>query len=938
MSENERVFGLTRTLRRVRWLALYVCLVAVSHAIVGGTGQTQCAVERSKPKPYQAFVELPAMNDVGVVDGQTTLVSYFDVPSDNEADINERAPIVLIHGSPGSASDFAKLWAVLSKRGYRVIAVDLPGFGESSRRVPSYSILAHARTVTALLEHLGIARAHVVGWSMGGGVVLHMADQTPRRVASMTMMAAIGSQRTEGSRSYRFEHMKYAAGYAVFVGVPEILPHFGLLPDPRSGIAYSWLRNFSDTNMRPLWEVMRRTSVPTLVLHGRRDFLVPDWAAEMHAECVPSASLVMLDASHFLPIMQVDETAGYLLEFIGTHNKEGAEVVPTRREIAAPRAHATGVVGSWTAVVLRSMPWWAVVGFLAILSLRWPTLATVLAAALAAQVRIDPAVGAMGAMGGRVLAAAMCIAFAHREGVLAKVLSVVPMVSKIDWERRLVNSQPGFWLGVRTMLRPDLRLVVPRAVRLLSLSVMDWSLFAAGLLGGAAIVTTIQYLPALLLFMICNSTLLLDYEVETVRAWMIRFGLFVGSFVVVYVISATLSLALTWTGRRMLLAKIRRMHYVEYWPTNMFYAPLAPYYLWLAYRTGRLVAYSACNPAIGGHGGMIGESKHEIQSRLDATTGLVLASVLIESSGTPRERAEAARRVVDTTPAIAGYPVIVKPDTGFRGFSVRVIRSGSEFEAYFEMMRDNAMLQRYHPGPHEVGVMWVRRLRSDVPTAPREQTVDAAARRSHVTGYIFSVTRKEFPYVVGDGQRTLEQLIYRDTRLRCQARVFLARFIDDASRVLAHGERLRLAQSGNHCQGTLFRDGADLVTPELERTIDRLASTYGVPTERDAACTWPEGGLDVGRFDLRFKSYEDLRAGQNFGVIELNGTTGESTNVYDPDKSIVWRYRVLYRLWRELFTLGAWRAAQGCDVMPARVLLASLRSFFRRRSGSELAD
>lgn len=94
----------------------------------------------------------------------------------------------------------------------------------------------------------------------------------------------------------------------------------------------------------------------------------------------------------------------------------------------------------------------------------------------------------------------------------------------------------------------------------------------------------------------------------------------------------------------------------------------------------------------------------------------------------------------------------------------------------------------------------------------------------------------------------------------------------------------------------------------------------------------------MGRFDLRFESEDDLRAGRNFGIIELNGTSGESTNMYDPAKSVVWAWRVLFGQWRLLFELGAWRRSQGVKTWTLRMLFRSLRTFYRDRPGSAIAD
>lgn len=109
--------------------------------------------------------------------------------------------------------------------------------------------------------------------------------------------------------------------------------------------------------------------------------------------------------------------------------------------------------------------------------------------------------------------------------------------------------------------------------------------------------------------------------------------------------------------------------------------------------------------------------------------------------------------------------------------------------------------------------------------------------------------------------------------------------------MLADGERFPLAMAGNHRQGTLFRDGSHLLTPELEEVIDRVVQSFH--------------GFHFGRFDVRYADPEEFKAGRGFAVVELNGATAESTNLYDPSWP-VWRaYHTLFRQWALLFRIGA---------------------------------
>ena len=125
-------------------------------------------------------------------------------------DEGQGPPVVLLHGSPGSSRDFLALGPALAAR-HRVVAPDLPGFGASSHSVPDYSIRAHALYVLEMLETLGIERVHLLGFSMGGGVALEIYEQAPERVASLTLLSAIGVVELELLGNHRLNHAIHAA-------------------------------------------------------------------------------------------------------------------------------------------------------------------------------------------------------------------------------------------------------------------------------------------------------------------------------------------------------------------------------------------------------------------------------------------------------------------------------------------------------------------------------------------------------------------------------------------------------------------------------------------------------------------------------------------------------------------------------------------------------
>jgi hypothetical protein len=305
--------------------------------------------------------------------------------------------------------------------------------------------------------------------------------------------------------------------------------------------------------------------------------------------------------------------------------------------------------------------------------------------------------------------------------------------------------------------------------------------------------------------------------------------------------------------------------------------------------------WTAANPGIP-HGGVVGESKFDILGRLPAWS--VVPSLLLPPG-------ELGERLARLRAAGWAYPLILKPDAGQRGAGVRLARSEADAEAY---LRDNpaaVIAQQYHPGPFEAGIFHVR--------MPGEER-----------GRIFSITDKVFPVLAGDGRSTVEELILAHPRYRMQAGVFVARHAARLGEVLPEGASLPLAVAGNHCQGTLFLDGSHLLTPELERAVDEIARQFD--------------GFFFGRFDVRYRSVEGFMAGTDLAVVELNGVTGESTNLYDPSWSIFRAYATLFRQWSLLFAVGDANRRRGHQPTKALDLLRLVIAEARTPRPGPLSD
>ena len=133
-----------------------------------------------------------------------------------------RAPdaptLLMVHGSPGESEAMAPL-AVALGDSYHRISVDLPGFGASSHDVPDYSVLAHAATLRAFMDEQKLGAVHLIGHSMGGGVLAELAQLAPERVASMTLIGALGTVEYELLGSQAANHAVHAAQLAGIWGL-----------------------------------------------------------------------------------------------------------------------------------------------------------------------------------------------------------------------------------------------------------------------------------------------------------------------------------------------------------------------------------------------------------------------------------------------------------------------------------------------------------------------------------------------------------------------------------------------------------------------------------------------------------------------------------------------------------------------------------------------
>ncbi|HUZ63970.1 MAG TPA: D-alanine--D-alanine ligase [Acetobacteraceae bacterium] len=332
-------------------------------------------------------------------------------------------------------------------------------------------------------------------------------------------------------------------------------------------------------------------------------------------------------------------------------------------------------------------------------------------------------------------------------------------------------------------------------------------------------------------------------------------------------------------------AVARPVSFFEFWPDWVFYAPVVLHWLGLAIRHRGLGVMTAANPHIE-TGGLCGESKVSILDQMGGPGRDWVAPYTVAATGAFPDADDL--RVAEAAMAAAGlsYPLVVKPDVGCNGTGVRVVAGRAELARYlaaFPRAR-RVVLQALVPHDGEAGVFYIRR--------PGEKT-----------GRITSVTLKSAPIVIGDGRATLRELVLADARAGLVPHLYLPRLAGRLHEVPAAGEVVRLVFVGNHLKGSIFRNGAHVVTPALTARMEAIARSM------------PD--FHFGRFDLRYRSIAELRRGEGFRIIEVNGTGSEATHIWDPTTTLSEAYAAQFMHYRLAFEIGAVNRARG--YRPARV-------------------
>ncbi len=221
-------------------------------------------------------------------------------------------PVVLLHGWRASSESLTGLAAALAGT-FRVLAVDLPGFGWSQAPPAAWGTGDYAGHVERLMQEVGIARAALIGHSFGGRIAIALAANHSTGISRLALVASAGIRPRRGARYHlRVATVKVAKRLFSLPGwgatgrriISALVARFGSRDYRAAGSMRPTLVKIVNENLAPL---LPSIQVPTLIVWGDQDREVPRSAMEIMAARIPRARLVVFEGAGHFPFLDMPE-------------------------------------------------------------------------------------------------------------------------------------------------------------------------------------------------------------------------------------------------------------------------------------------------------------------------------------------------------------------------------------------------------------------------------------------------------------------------------------------------------------------------------------------------------------------------------------------------------------------------------------------------------
>lgn len=254
-----------------------------------------------------------------------TKLHYLDTnPTGNPA-------VLLLHGLGADASSWTLQIPSLTSAGFRPIAVDIPGFGQSPYDGRGWSIRRVARDAADLLDELQTGPAHVLGLSMGGTVAQQFALDTPHLTRRLVLVSTFAVLRPDNLSGWLYFIQRFFLVNTLGLPAQAKVVAQRVFPDPRhEELRKILVETISRADPRAYRKAMAslglfnsmkwlsKINAPTLVVTGEDDTTVNPARQRLLVEGIPNVRQVIIpDAGHAVPVDQPDLFNQELVAFLG---------------------------------------------------------------------------------------------------------------------------------------------------------------------------------------------------------------------------------------------------------------------------------------------------------------------------------------------------------------------------------------------------------------------------------------------------------------------------------------------------------------------------------------------------------------------------------------------------------------------------------------------
>ncbi|MRS13443.1 alpha/beta fold hydrolase [Enterobacteriaceae bacterium RIT691] len=226
------------------------------------------------------------------------------------ASFGDGPPVILLHGGLGHAGNWGYQVPLLVAQGYRVVLIDSRGHGRSSRDTRPFSYDRMATDVLAVMDKLGLEKAHFVGWSDGACTALVLSANAPQRSAGVFFFACnmdpSGTLEMKPDLTIERCFSRHRQDYQALSATPECFDDF-------VAAVSAMMQTQPDYSADDL----RAISVPVAIVIGEHDEFIRREHAVYLAATIPDATLTVLPGvSHFAPLQRPEQFSQAILNFL----------------------------------------------------------------------------------------------------------------------------------------------------------------------------------------------------------------------------------------------------------------------------------------------------------------------------------------------------------------------------------------------------------------------------------------------------------------------------------------------------------------------------------------------------------------------------------------------------------------------------------------------